>query len=158
MSTQEQGLSLDDIGNITGRVEIGDGFAVVHGLSFGDILTVFDRFPDTRRLLVGGSMIEMLKVAPQAAAAVIAGGFQKLGDKDAEDTASRIALETQLDLLEEIGRRTFRNGFGPFVKRLTALGEGVVKSVNFGKVPDTSLPLQSKPLSPPASPSPMPGN
>ena len=156
--TKEQGLSLDDIGGVMIRVPVGESFAMVRGLSFVDILGLFQRYPEARKWFGQGLKAQdLLALAPAAIGAVIAGGFGKLGDDAAEAKASSINVETQLDLLTAIGKATFRDGFGPFVKRL-AEALGVVESASFGKAQATNSLPQSNPSSPPVSPSETPGD
>src|ERR1035437_9015194 len=147
---KEQGLSLADIGPATEDVPIGDKSITFRGISTQDILKLFLRFPELKKLIGGGGVKvgDLFSFAPLALSAIIAAGHGELGDKEAEQTAGTFAVEAQLDILEAIGRLTFKNGFGPFARRLIAISDAAV-SLSNGRVPGTPSPQASSPLSPP---------
>ena len=156
MSDKDQGLSLLDIGPVSEKVQVGSKLLNVYGISAKGIFAVFQRFPEVRTWFTvkQGQKIDLQKLiaeAPDAIAAIIAAGCGEPGNAAAEETAGTIPVDTQLDILEAIGRLTFKNGFGPFVQRIVALSEQA-QSANFGRAPDTKSPQASKPLSAPATP------
>ena len=155
MADKEQGLSLYDISDFGENVDIGDGRKLrVKGISAQGCLVLLLRFPDLKKWLSGQnlSIAETLLQAPETIAAVIAAGTGAPGDTDAEDIAAALPVEVQTDVMEAVYRQTFRNGFGPFAKRVLALYDAAVQSGNFGVVPDTKSPPELKPLSPTDTP------
>lgn len=153
MTTKEQGLSLLDIGPLYEDVDYGTRKLRVYGVSAEGIVSVFQRFPEIRTWFQGGGTVNikmLIEQAPGAFAAVIAAATGTPGSEKAEKIARLIPAETQLDILEAIGRLTFKNGFGPFVARIVALS-AAARSENFGRVQDTNSPPTSKPVSPPAT-------
>lgn len=147
---KEQGLSLADIGPATEAVTIGENTITLRGISTEDVLELFQRFPELQKIVGGGGfkVDDLISLAPRALGAIIAAAHDELGNDAAEETAAKFSLETQLDIIEAIGRLTFKNGFGPFVERLTVLSDAAV-SLSNGKVPGTPLPQASKPSLPP---------
>ena len=147
---KEQGLSLADIGPATEDVTIGDKQVTFRGISTEDVLILFSRFPELKKIVGGGGfkVEDLVTLAPRALSAIIAAAHDELGDDAAEKTAGTLSVETQLDILEAIGRLTFKNGFGPFVERLIALSV-VAVSLSNGTVPGMPSPQASSPLSPP---------
>jgi hypothetical protein len=148
---KEQGLSLLDIGPVTENIEVGpDKFLAVTGISARGVLTLFLRFPSVQGWFAGESVngAVLVGLAPEALAAIIAAGTGNPGDDKAEEIASNLPVELQLDIVEVIGRLTFKKGFGPFVERVVSLANSAATSANLGKAASTILPQQSKPLSP----------
>lgn len=145
-SAIDQGLSLTDIGPLRELVSIGDKKLAVTGISAEGILVLFNRFPVLREWALAGkiTLSNVQTKAPDAIKAIIAAGCGQPGDEAAERVAATLAVETQLDVLEAIGRLTFTKGFGPFVNRIVALA-AQARSVNYGRAPDTALPQTSKP-------------
>ena len=159
MADKEQGLSLRDISDFGEDVVIGekDGKPQklkVRGISAQGVLLLLMRFPELQKWLSGQSLklADTFIQAPDTIAAVIAAGTGAPGDTDSEDIAALLPVEVQTDVLEAVYRQTFRNGFGPFVKRVLALYAVVVQSGNFGGDPGMKSPQESKPLSPTATP------
>jgi hypothetical protein len=151
MADKEQGLSLRDISDFGELIPIGDGRKLkVKGISAQGCLLLLMRFPDLQKWLSGQSLAlsDTFIQAPETISAVIAAGTGAPGDTDSEDIAASLPVEVQTDMLEAVYRQTFRNGFGPFVKRVLALYAVVVHSGNFGGDPGTKSPQESKPLSP----------
>jgi len=155
MADKEQGLSLRDISDFGEKVDIGDGRKLqVKGISAQGVLLLLMRFPDLQKWLSGKSLAlaDTFLQAPETMAAVIAAGTGAPGDTDAEDIAASLPMEVQTDVLEAVYRQTFRNGFGPFVKRVLTLYAAAVQSGNFGGDPGMKSPPESKPLSPTDTP------
>lgn len=139
-----QGLSLLDIGVDFRLVPVGKKKLRVQGISAESIFAVFARFPEVRSWLTpaGLKVDDMVKNAPAAIAAVIAACTGSPGNAKAEAVARALPIETQLDIVEAVAALSFKNGFGPFVQRIVALG-AAVRSVNYGKAQGTSSPSQS---------------
>jgi hypothetical protein len=140
----EQGLGLLDIAPSYEDVPVADHMLRVYGITSEDVIALFQRFPESRNWFGGGKIdIKALAAtAPDGIKAVIAAACRECGNPKAEERAGQFSVEEQLDILEAIGRLTFRSGFGPFVSRLAALARLAV-SENSGKAPAT--------ISPPAS-------
>ncbi len=149
---KDQGLSLLDVGPLHEEVDYGDKKLKVYGVSAKGVFFVFQRFPQVLGWFKGGKfdIQGLIAEAPDAIAAIIAAGCGNPGDEKAEEIASMMPMETQLDILEAIGRLTFKNGFGPFVKRMVAFADAA-QSVNYGRAAGTKSPQESKPVSPPAT-------
>src|SRR4051812_24947742 len=114
MTTQNDGsLSLLDIGPLTEHVPMGDGYMKVYGVSAAGAISIFQRFPHVAVWFKGGgkpTLEQLINEAPDALAAVIAAGCGNPGNEIAEANAKLMPLETQVDLLEAIGRLTFSKG------------------------------------------------
>jgi hypothetical protein len=141
-----QGLSLRDIARLHEEVPHGDSFIKVHAISAQVALALINRYPEilTRALQGGGLKFgDIIKAAPEVLGAIIvAGTGGKFDDEEALEDASLLGMDTEMDILEAIGRLTFKNGFGPVVQRIVAIAE-TVKSGNLGKVPDMRSPQES---------------
>lgn len=151
MTTENQGLSLTDIGPLFENVTIAEGKALkVFGVSVKGVFLVFQRFPEIAQWFNGGKvdLPSLMTQAPEAVAAVIAAGCGQAGVEEAESVAGQLPVEAQLDVLEAIGRLTFKNGFGPFVQRIVALSVQA-QSLNYGRAQGTKLPQGLKPVSQP---------
>lgn len=151
---KEPGLSLADIAAMSEDVPVGTSFITVHGISARDAFGIVQRFPALAKLLSGFDLATFVNVAPDAVAAIIARGTAARGTvptETDEDDAGGLPIELQFDILETIGRITFKNGFAPFVQRIMALADAA-DSVNFTKVPAMKSPQASKPSSPPDIP------
>lgn len=146
--TTSQGLSLADIGELHENIPLRDSFIRVRGLSAEAVLTLLQRHPQ----ILGSALVandkgqgikltDILSSAPGAISAIIA---QAVGDgsPEAEKSAANVPIETQMDILEAVGRLTFSKGFGPFVERITALTRAA-GSVKLGKASDTKSPPPS---------------
>lgn len=146
---QHQGLSLADLSKRFEDVKVGDGdgdFVRVHGISAEVCLQLLNRFPEilTKAMAGGGVKFnDIIKAAPNVIAAIIAAGTGGFGDEEVEEDAGNLPIEIQMDLLEAIGRLTFKSGFGPFAQRIMALANAAA-SANSGKVPDMRSPQASR--------------
>lgn len=156
MSDENQGLSLDDLVPASEQVEVPNPNnpdkpqkLIVNGISAEGIVSVFKRFPQVKQWVTGTGIkvAELVNQFPAAVAAIIVVCTADRPNNALERKAARLSVETQLDILEAIGRLSFKNGFGPFVQRVVALSE-LAASVNYGRVPATKSPPVSKPLSP----------
>jgi hypothetical protein len=150
---KEQGLALTDIGPLYEDVPFGDKHIRVYGVSAKGIFSVFQRFPEIMKWFNGGvgvtiDLKNLVNQVPDALAAIIAAGCGEPGEAKAEKIAEMLPAETQLDIIEAIGRLTFRSGFGPFATRIAQFVTAA-QSANFGRAPDTKSPQASKPASQP---------
>lgn len=144
------GLSLADLANMSEEVPVGSGHITVVGISVSKALDIVKRFPELAKMAGGFKLADLLLVAPGALAAIIASAVGQHGDEKAEADATNIPIETQFDIVEAVGRLTFRNGFAPFVQRVLNLAQSV-KSDLYTKVPSMNSPGTSKPSSPAAT-------
>lgn len=97
----------------------------VFGVSAEGIAMLFKRFPEIRMMMTGQALEKdrLAELAPAAIASIIAAATGHPGNKKAELIASRLPLESQLDILEAAVKLTMPNGIGPFVKRFQSLAE-----------------------------------
>jgi len=149
--SQKPGLTLADLASQYEDVPVGDDFIRVRGISAQDGLAILMRYPALGDLIGGFTMVKFIQAAPDAVAAIIATATNDVGDDEAEENAKRIPLELQLDIMEAIGRLTFKSGFAPFAKRIMALADAA-NSANSSKAPAMKSPSVSKPSSPPDTP------
>lgn len=157
---KEHGLSLSDIGPLTENVPVGNGeFLAVRGVSASGVLALFLRFPELQSWMTGTKVSgpTLIGLAPDAIAAIIAAGTGTPGDDGDEKRAAELPVDLQLDIIEVIGRLTFRKGFGPFVERVIALAKIGSASVKAGTGHSMTSPPQSKPSSVPATAKPTSG-
>jgi len=152
--SNKPGLNLADIAPMHEDVPIGDSFLRVHGISAQTGLEIFRRFPKITGMTSsaeGFNLGAFLTIAPDAVAAIIAAAAGHLGDEAAEKAAGDLALETQFNILEAVGRLTFTKGFAPFAERIMALA-GAANSALYTKVPVMNSQPASKPSSLPDTP------
>lgn len=155
---KKPGLNLADLAPMhedvpIGDNSLGDSFLRIQGISAKAALAIMARFPKIAGMIGGDgfNLGTFLSVAPDAVAAIIAAATGCLGNESAEENASKLGIETQLDILEAVGRLTFTKGFAPFAERIMALA-GVANSALSSKVPDMKSPPTSKRSSPAATP------
>ena len=154
MAKKEQGLSLADIGPAYELVTISeiqndDGTKTphqvpIHGIGAKNLLVLSERFPILVQWFRGQKfdLKEFIREAPDAVAAVIAAGLGFAENAEAEEVCGMYGVEVQLDVLEAIGRLTFKSGFGPFVQRILLIAQQVVSVKGSGRAPSTtSLPV-----------------
>ena len=120
--SKSQGLSLLDIAPASEQVEIGEASVTVYGVTVTQIIKLMERFPALQNWATSGEMDakQLIDIAPGAIAAIIAAGCKVEGE-EGEAKAISLSIETQMDIVEAIGRLTFKNGFGPFAQRLVRL-------------------------------------
>jgi hypothetical protein len=98
----------------------------VYGVSARGIAHLLNRFPEIQKLMAGVKLDlgvdDIIKLAPDAVSAIIAAGIGKPGDPQTEEEVDRLSLEMQLDFIEAILRLTMPRGVGPFVEKLSSLG------------------------------------
>jgi hypothetical protein len=119
--------SLLDIAPAAETIAVAGSEVAVHGISVKGIAVLLARFPELRTLMGGGEVDaelagKLMAIAPDAVAAIIAGGTGMPGSAEAEERAALLSIDAQLDLISAVLRLTFPRGVGPFVERLTALG------------------------------------
>ena len=151
--TKREALSLIDIAPRSELVEISDEVSLrVRGLSAETIKDLIVRFPDLGGVLIGAGIRRdsILAFGPTIIGALCAAATGEYGNEEAEKAAAELPIETQLDILEAMGRCTFSKGFGPFADRVAGIAAALSGPV--GKAPDMSLPKESKPLEEPPIP------
>lgn len=140
-------VSLIDLAPSTRSVSVGGVDVAVSGVSAKGIATLLENFPNLQGLMTGqGSNLDaasIMKIAPDAIAAVIAAGCGFPGDKAAEKKAESLGVGEQLLLLEAIVDVTMPQGFGPFVESLTGAMDRLGIDAR-GKVPASNLESPSK--------------
>lgn len=119
-------VGLVDIVPKSETVMVGDTAVAVSGISARGVAYLLSKFPDLRKLMsgqpVGDDIADaVMRVAPDAIAAIIAAGIGKPGDAEQEAAADQLTLEPQADLLAAILRLTLPRGIGPFAEKLAAL-------------------------------------
>lgn len=136
-----------DVAASTKTVPVGSGHVTVPGVSARGIAVLLERFPVVRELFTGKSPSltadAIIKIVPDAIAAIIAAGCGSPGDPEAEKVADALPAETQAELLEAIMEVTMPKGAGPFVERLMGMArvmDGVPTNI-----PDMKSPKPSKP-------------
>lgn len=137
MSDKMPGLTLADLAGAREQVPVGEGTVEVRGISTKVALSILQKFPHLAKLANGFKIADLLSVAPDAVATIIAAGVGKFGDPEAEEQASDIPLEIQYDIVEAIGRLTFKSGFAPFMERVLRLAR-VAKSDLSTRAPSTN--------------------
>jgi hypothetical protein len=117
-------VSLVDIAPTADTVAVGEQNVEVYGVSMRGVAHLLGRFPELRMLMTGRDVgaDQLMEMAPNAVAAILAAGTGQPGDAAAEAAADRLAVETQVDLLSAIMRLTLPKGVGPFVEKITQLG------------------------------------
>jgi len=135
-----------DIAASTESVTVGGVSVPVHGISAKGIAYLIGRFPAVRAMFAEKKMAfnpeELMRLVPDALAAIIACGCGNVNDPAAEEIASNLPAETQAEFLDKIVTLTMPKGVGPFVDRLASLagqiGDGVMST------PDMASLAQSK--------------
>lgn len=97
----------------------------VFGVSAEGIASLLQRFPEMRMLMTGQELEAgaLMKMAPDAIAAIIACSTGTAGNKKAEKIAAALPVEYQVDILESTIRLTMPHGIGPFARRLSTLAQ-----------------------------------
>lgn len=142
-------VGLVDITPKSEVVMVDDTPVAVSGISARGVAYLLSKFPDLRKLMsgqpVGDDIADaVMRVAPDAIAAIIAAGVGKPGDSEQEAAADRLPLEPQADLLAAILRLTLPRGLGPLVEKLAALMGSVGSNVpgTLAEAPATTSQLQ----------------
>jgi hypothetical protein len=117
-------VGLADIAPATAKVDCGGERPVeVRGVSIRGASNLMERFPELQKFFRGMAVSpdELIKIAPDAVAAIIAAGVGKPDDMETEAVADVLPLDAQIDLLEAILRLTMPRGVGPFAEKLMRL-------------------------------------
>ena len=118
--------TLLDIVPATEKVLVAGTELNVFGVSAEGFAVILERFPDIQKIMAGkGSSVtgaDFVKLLPQAVSTIIAAGCGYPGDAAAEDKASKLSIDDQVEIISAIFRLTLPRGVGPFVDRLRALG------------------------------------
>lgn len=95
----------------------------VYGVSARGVADLITRFPALKAMLSGIQITpeQVMEIAPDAIAAIIAAGIGCPGNAEQEAIADRLPLEVQADLLETIFKVTMPGGLRPFMARFAAL-------------------------------------
>lgn len=141
---KREALSLIDLAPRSELVEVNDEVSLrVFGLPAETIKDLIVRFPDLGAVLIGAGIRRdaILAFGPTIVCALCAAATGEYGNEAAEESAAKLPIETQLDILEAMGRCTFSKGFGPFADRVAGIAAALSGPV--GKAPDMSLPKES---------------
>lgn len=121
---------------MTSLLDIAVAKETVHGVEFrgitaSDIIMLFERFPEIRKIFAGRTVDEkaMLTLAADAIGAIIAASAGKPRDAEYEAHAAALPLEIQADILTAAWRLTLPGGAGPFMAKLERLGLNDVAAV-----------------------------
>lgn len=150
------GLGLLDVLPQSEVVVINGKDIPVYGISARGVGALLMRFPDLVKLfdnaIEGDAKMDILKnVAPNAIAPIIAAACGNLGDAEAEAVAERLSVETQLEILDAARRLTFKDGLGPFARRLESM-MGSTGPAGDLRAPSTNLQKPPPPSEPPQAP------
>ncbi|KEC73146.1 hypothetical protein RLPCCGM1_c1262 [Rhizobium leguminosarum bv. phaseoli CCGM1] len=133
-----------DIAAVTETVTINGTDISVPGISADGIAHLLARFPEFRMAMTsrGVEIERWLEIGGDAVAAVIAAGVGHFGEKEYEDAARRLGVQSQADLIEAILKVTMPSGLGPFVQKLT--GQLNLVGGQSNMAPGTKSPKASK--------------
>ena len=139
-------VDLLDIAPQSETVQIQGNAVSVAGVSAKGVAYLLGRFPELRKLMVGQTVEanQLMGIGGDAVASIIAAGCGHPGDEKAEEVASKLPVDSQADLLATILRVTLPRGLGPFVDKLTTLGQ-VLDAAPSATVPGSSSPSLSMP-------------
>lgn len=116
--------SLTEITNVKRSISIQGVDVDVYGVSGLALAQLMARFPEVGKMMSGVEVNrdEMMKMAPDALAAFMAAGTGEPNNPAAETAAGMLSIGDQVELIDEILKRTFPRGIGPFVEKLQGLG------------------------------------
>lgn len=105
------------------NVPVDGGEVSVRGLSNRVVFKILAVHPELAAVVSGGGVdfVRAMSMAPDACLALMAAGAGVAGDADKESALDALPMESQLDVLSAIVRRTCPGGVGPFVSRLLAM-------------------------------------
>lgn len=116
----------------------------VYGVSVAGVAVLYKQFPELAKAMVEGTLSmtpeQLLELAPEAVAHIIAAGTGNPGDEEFVAAAAALPIDTQIDFLSEIIRLTMPNGINPFVEK-------------FAKLTGLANPGVASPVEPQATPS-----
>ena len=116
-------VGLIDIAPASILVAVNGSEVEVHGISASGLASLMQRFPEIRALLSGGEidLKDVYEFGPKAVAAIIAAGCGSPGDKKAEEIASKLNVESQIDLIEAILKATLPGGVKQIMGKIEAI-------------------------------------
>lgn len=99
----------------------------VVGISGRKIGELIEQFPPLRKLLVERTVDAqtLIKMAPDAVAAIIAAGIGKAGDKTEIAAADALPVGLQIEFLASIFKVSFPNGLSVAVEAMTQLAQAL---------------------------------
>jgi hypothetical protein len=137
-------VGLLNIGKLSRSVPVRGVDVEVTGISAKAFLELLDRFKELQAAMSGQKMAvtgaDIMKLAPEVIAAIIAAGVGCPNDKEQEDKVLELLPGEQLDLILAIVEVSLGSDIGPFKERLGRLG--IDFSQNPGTVPDMKSPGQ----------------
>ena len=133
--------SLLDIAPLREKVKVNGSELEIRGVSAEDFVALLQRFPLLQEAFAVGKFTpaDLVGIAPQAIAAIIASGFRQFGNAEAEAVAADLPLGLQVELLGAIVRLTMPNGYGPFVNAI----QSVLAAVGAEQIPGMTSPRPS---------------
>lgn len=139
-------VGLLDIAPVTERVSVRGQEIEVTGVSAKGVAHLLSRFPELRALVTGrgASPEALMEIGGDIVAAIIAAGTGYPADERAEKIASELSIGEQADLIASIFKLTMPQGFGPFVEKLTGLGN-LLSGEGATAMPAAKSPKPSKP-------------
>jgi hypothetical protein len=118
-------VSLVDIVPQTRVVQLAAGELELRGLGLRQIANLFIQFPASRNIFTEGApevdALDLIMMAPEAMAAIIAEASGQPGAADAIVNGSALSPDEALDCLQAIAELTFPRGVAPLLARVMAL-------------------------------------
>jgi hypothetical protein len=99
----------------------------VKGISGRGIGMLLARFPVLRQVMLerAAKPDDLIEIAPDAVAAIIAAGIGRPGDADEEARADELPIGLQIAFLTAIWKVSFPNGLGDVVTAMTAIASAL---------------------------------
>jgi hypothetical protein len=140
--------TLLDLANSKRMVKVGDIDVSVTGISTESFINLLQQYPPLLKAFAGSNVSneELMKVAPDAVAAIIASGCGYSNDPQALEIARNLPMQSQMDLLQEVLNQTFPRGVGPFVDQLVKLGFLVQDVQSLAPDPNRLSPSSQEPV------------
>lgn len=141
-----ENVGLMDLERAKREVTIGDNKVTMLALSAAGIVRLLREFPVVQTLLNGGlkeedfSLDAILTGAPELAVEIIVCGADQPGDKELIAHVSKLAVSTQLALLEGVIDATLEGGLAPFVASLNRILGGFGVSSPLASASPTEAP------------------
>lgn len=117
--------TLLELANAGRELTFGEKKITVYGVSAEDLVGIITKYPLIMKAFSGVDVEtpDIMKVAPQAIADIIAVGTGNKPTDENLKAARRLPVEMQLDIVSAIIKQTFpTGGVGPFVQKLEGLG------------------------------------
>ena len=136
-------VSLRDIGPLTRPVTIRDKIFNVTGITAHGLVVLMDRFPPVRKMLAsrgtsGVTVDDIVHLAPDALAAVVAAGLGDPGNPELEKDAQDLMIGEVAEIVAMMLEITFSKGLAHFQAIVEVFTVGA--SGGTGRVQDTKLP------------------